>query len=280
MFYYLLWLLFFVSPVFGNVNGLTSAESVLERITFSSVVTAVLIFGVVFFVNKLLRLVFNYFSERNAKYRLTLKNLFPIVSFSLYLLALIIVFRSVFDLSGSALIAGVGVVALSFGFGAQSIISNFLSGVLLLGNKPFSVGDKISVGGFYGEVKSVGLFDTRLKTPDDSEVSVPNNLIQVKELVNATGGSLGMLVVVDFFLKHEVDVDLVKKVLWEVAVTSKFCDFHKPVKVVVEESPTTTRFRVKAYVFDQRDEFDFKTDVTTRAKREFKKLRVEYPDFF
>ena len=56
----------------------------------------------------------------------------------------------------------------------MSLLKNLFGGLILVYDQPFQVGDKIRVGGTYGEVKSIGLRSTRIVTPDDNLVSVPN----------------------------------------------------------------------------------------------------------
>jgi hypothetical protein len=65
-------------------------------------------------------------------------------------------------------------------------------------------------------------------------------------------------------------------VIWEGVVTSSYMYIKKPVSIVIEELEYSTKITAKAYVFDQRYEFDFLTDVTERVKNEFERLGVEY----
>ncbi len=263
-----------------SMFDLSPTSNILESISFGQVFSAALVIVFVIIITRIVGFFLSYLAERNAKNRLLLKNTIPIFNFLIYLSALFVILSSVFRISGSALVAGIGVLILSIGFGAKEIIANLLSGILLLGTKSYGVGDKISINGHYGEVRSIGLFDTKIQTLDDTQVSIPNSLVQVKELSNSTIGSLSMLVTSEFFIKQDNDHELVRRVLWQAAITSKYCDFHRPVEIVVLDTPFATKYIVKAYVFDQRKENAFRTDIVLRVKQTFKSRGVEYPLFY
>ncbi len=66
--------------------------------------------------------------------------------------------------------------------------------------KPYQIGDKVKIGEYYGEVSDIGIRSTRLITPDDNLVSVPNYLIFTQAVASANAGSPEMMVVIDLFM--------------------------------------------------------------------------------
>ena len=90
-------------------------------------------------------------------------------------------------------------------------------------------------------------------------------------------GELEAQVITEFYFAHEVDVELVEKILYRVAYTSKYTYLKLPVLVIMEEKSWGTLFQLKSYPLDARDEFIYKTDLTKRAKREFAKRNLPYP---
>jgi small-conductance mechanosensitive channel len=79
-----------------------------------------------------------------------------------------------------------GAVAIGIGFGSQTIASNFMSGLILLAERPVRVGDFIDVNGVVGTVQQIGARSTRIKTPTNIEMILPNSTLLDNNLVNWT----------------------------------------------------------------------------------------------
>jgi small-conductance mechanosensitive channel len=150
-------------------------------------------------------------------------------------------------------------------------------------DQPFQVGDKITVGGTYGEVVSIGLRSTRIVTPDDNRVSVPNAEVVDNQVANANAGELNCQVVTDLFLPGWADEALAKRIAFDAAASSKYVYLNKPIVALVSDvfkETFLTRVRVKAYVMDPRLEFLFQSDVTERARAGFREAGLLRPEHF
>jgi small-conductance mechanosensitive channel len=86
----------------------------------------------------------------------------------------------------SVLIGAAGVLSVAVGFASQTTMSNMISGVFILIERPFMIGDIIKIGATTGEVSMVGLLSTTLKTPDNQTVRVPNETLMKAEITNTT----------------------------------------------------------------------------------------------
>lgn len=86
------------------------------------------------------------------------------------------------DLSG-LMVAG-GVVAVAFGFASQNTLSNFVAGVLLMFERPITVGDNISVKGIEGYVEDIGLLSTKVRTYEGIYVRIPNDSLFTSDITN------------------------------------------------------------------------------------------------
>lgn len=102
-----------------------------------------------------------------------------LLTFALMALRIINVPLTVFAVLG-------GAVAIGIGFGSQTIASNFISGLILLAERPVRVGDFIDVGGVVGTVQQIGARSTRIKTPTNIEMILPNSTLLDNNLINWT----------------------------------------------------------------------------------------------
>jgi small-conductance mechanosensitive channel len=231
---------------------------------------------VVFLFNYLVRLVawvLDQLSERSAKRRLFFKGLVPIVRIVLWLFAGYLIVRVIFQVDAQGIIAGAAALGVAVGFAAQDLLKNLFGGIILVFDQPFQVGDKIRVGETYGEVTSIGLRSTRIVTPDDNLVSVPNAQVVDQQVANANAGELNCQVVIDLYLPGDVDEAHARRIAFEAAVGSRYVYLNKPIVVLIRDElhrSVFTRVRVKAYVLDPRHEFLFESDVTERARAGFR----------
>lgn len=220
-------------------------------------------------------------SERSAKRRLFYKRLVPIVRIVLWIFAAYLIVSVIFQVDYQGIVAAAAAVGVAIGFAAQDLLKNLFGGLILVFDQPFQVGDKISVGETYGEVVSIGLRSTRLVTPDDNLVSVPNAMVVDQQVANANAGELNCQVVTDVYLPGWVDEARAKRIAFEAASSSKYVFLNKPIVVLVKDEfkeTFLTRVRVKAYVLDPRFEFQFQSDVTERARAGFRAAGLLRPE--
>lgn len=86
----------------------------------------------------------------------------------------------------SVVIGAAGVASVAIGFASQTSMSNLISGVFMIIEKPFMIGDTIKVGATSGEVTSMGLLSTLLRTGDNVMVRIPNENLMKSEIANIT----------------------------------------------------------------------------------------------
>jgi len=128
-------------------------------------------------------------------------------------------FLMIWGINATAWLASAGVIGIAVGFAAKDTLANLLSGVAIVADTPYKIGDYIVIdSGERGRVTSLGMRSTRLLTRDDVEVTVPNAVIANAKIVNESGGP---------WVKHRIripvgvaygsDVDEVCSVLDEIA---------------------------------------------------------------
>ncbi len=165
-----------------------------------------------------------------------------------------------------------GAAGLAVGFAFKDYISSLIAGVVTIYERPYGLGDRVTIGDAYGEVKSVGLRAVQILTPDDTLVTIPHARIWDTNIHNANAGSRDQLCVADFYLHPDHDAGAVRQALMDVIITSPFLQMKRPVAVTVSEKPWGTHYRLKAYPVDGRDEFSFITDMTIRGKEALRSI--------
>lgn len=123
------------------------------------------------------------------------------------------------DLTGLAVIFGF--LSVGIGFGLQNVTSNFISGLIVLFERPISVGDRVEVNGIEGDVEEINIRSTKVKTLQNISIIVPNSEFVSKDVINYSHGDPSYLLVVDVGVSYGSDLDKVLKALDEIAVESK-----------------------------------------------------------
>jgi len=259
----------------GNQNGSggiagTDAEQniaqIRELISFSKIFYSLLILFVTYFLNKYLSLILDNLSEKLTNYRLFIKRLVPISRIILWSFAIYIVIAGVITPPLETIITIGASVGIAVGFASQDILKNIFGGIMIILDRPFQVGDKIRVGDHYGEVQTIGLRSSRVVTPDDSVVSIPNAELMNKAVSNSNSSALDCQVVAEIYLPASTDVAKAKQIAFRAVYSSPYTYMNKPVEVIVLNEMNNRFFlmkmRVKAYVVDIRYEFLFMSDMT------------------
>ena len=99
----------------------------------------------------------------------------------IYIIVLLMVLK-LFGVDITPILAGVGIIGLAVGFGAQSVVKDFVSGLFILIENRYSVGDKVKIGGFEGRVKKITIRSTIIEDDEGKTFYISNGLI--KEVVN------------------------------------------------------------------------------------------------
>ena len=159
---------------------------------------------------------------------------------ALWAIAAYLILRTVFRVDAQGLLAASAALGLALGIAAQDLLKNVFGGLIVVFDQPFQVGDKISVGGTYGEVVSIGLRSTRIVTADDNLVTVPNSQVVEEQVANANAGQLNCQVVTDLYLPGRVDERKAREIAFEAAVTSQYVFLNKPIVVLVRDEFRTT----------------------------------------
>jgi small-conductance mechanosensitive channel len=221
------------------------------------------------------------FSKRFTSRRLLIQRVESITRFTLYLATGLLVLVLSFEINRETL----QLVALVFGFGIglamKDVAASIIAGITIMFDQPFQVGDRVSYAGQYGDIVKIGLRSVRMLTRDRRIVTIPNNLILTEVTASCNFGAIEMMVVTDFYIGVDQDIELAERLVQEAVLTSRYVYLEKPVVVRMNQEfvadVVAIHLRVKAYVLDTQYEGAFKTDVCKRALAAFRRYEILPP---
>ena len=166
------------------------------------------------------------------------------------LVGLLFVFR-IIGLTGviSGMLAGAGISAFIIGFALKDIGENFLAGIILAFKRPFRVGDIVDISGIRGQVLTLNLRDTQIKTGDGKDVFIPNGIILKNPLINFTiDGFLryDFIIGLDYGSEYEKAIDLIRNTI--VQVPGVLGKSKAPEVWVIELAESTLTIQVTFWV--------------------------------
>ncbi len=149
------------------------------------------------------------------------KDIIPLienVSSIALIVAFLMVILSIWEIDITPLLASAGIAGAAVAFAAKDTIANFFGGVSVFMDKPYKIGDYIVLDkGERGEVVSIGVRSTRIKTRDDIMITVPNSIIVNSKIINESAPVPNFRVRIPVSVAYGSDIDLVQEALLEIA---------------------------------------------------------------
>lgn len=139
-----------------------------------------------------------------------------LVFYGLFLIAILLAMRQVSHDISNIFLGAAGILTVAVGFASQTSASNLISGLFLIGEKSFAIGDTISIGDTSGEVLSIDLLSVKLRTFDNLLVRVPNETLVKSEITNLTRFPIRRIDM-KIGVGEKEDLARVREVLMEVA---------------------------------------------------------------
>ncbi|HUU76356.1 MAG TPA: mechanosensitive ion channel domain-containing protein [Methanoregulaceae archaeon] len=264
-----------------NTTQELTAPVTLTQIGLDTILYILIVIVISYILVRVFSFILRIISEKFPRYRHPVTMLIPLLKIIIYFTALYYILFALIQPDVTQLIAFFGLFGAALGLGLKDLFADIVGGIVIIFEKPYQIGDKITIGNQYGEVKDIGIRSTKLVTPGDSLVSVPNFVIFSQAVSSGNAGNVAMMVEIDLFIDPECDTGKAMNILKESVVTSKYVYISKkfPYTILLEDHPYYKRIRAKAYVNDLRNEFEFRSEVTRRAWIEFKKEGIKPPRY-
>lgn len=174
------------------------------------------------------------------------------------------------------LLGAAGILSVAIGFASQTSASNLISGLFLVGERPFGIGDAIKVGGTTGEVLSIDLLSVKLRTFDNLFVRIPNETLIKSEVVNLSRFPIRRVDLLIAIARKE-DIGRVRELLFAVAEANPLC-LEEPGPLFIVAGFGASSIDLQFSVWAKRENFlELKNGMYEEIKRAFDAHGIEIP---
>lgn len=171
-----------------------------------------------------------------------------------------------------------GAFGIGIGFGLQNIVNNFVSGLILLFERPVKVGDIVVMSGQWAHVRKIGLRSTVVETFDRAEIIVPNSQLISEQVTNWTLSSNMARLVLPIGVAYGSDVARVLRILLEVAEANPMVLSHPaPSPVFKGFGESSLDFELRVWLDDPNNLIAARSELGMEIDRLFREARIEIP---
>lgn len=168
-----------------------------------------------------------------------------------------------------------GALSIGIGFGLQNIFNNFISGLILLFERPIQVGDVVEVAGLWAEVKKINVRATLVQTFDNASMIIPNSEFISQQVTNWSYKDKRMRRNIEVGVAYGSDIDLVQKTLLEIAEKHrKVLKSPRPDVLFINHADSALIFRLRIW-FHVDDYWTVPSQIRCDIDRRFRELAIE-----
>ncbi|MBR5598860.1 MAG: mechanosensitive ion channel [Alphaproteobacteria bacterium] len=182
------------------------------------------------------------------------------------------------DLSNLAVIAGA--LSVGIGFGLQDVIKNLVSGIIILFERPFKVGDWVIINGEEGKIKQINIRSTELETWTRQSVIIPNATLISNSLINLTHENNWQRQSIKVGVSYDSDADLVTQLLLECAKScKKVTKVPAPYVIFKDFGSSSLDFELRYYISDIWEGWSAASDIRYEILKKFREngINIAYP---
>jgi small-conductance mechanosensitive channel len=253
---------------------------ILEYLTPLNVLKIVIIIASAYIVSKIFEICFIRPLKKSEKEKREIIPLKRVSSIIIYLIAFVLIL-SVLNIDITAAAAGLGIGAIVIGFGLKDIVSNWISGIIIITERIYRIDDVIRVGEITGVVADISLRSTRLKTYDRNEVIIPNSTMINEKVINLTAGRNKLISSITFSIDYTSDIDMAKKIIEDVLRKDENITVDekggREIRFIVRTKEWTTAIETLFWINKPGDEEFIKSRITETVKKEFERKNILPP---
>lgn len=180
------------------------------------------------------------------------------------------------NLQNLAIVAGA--LSVGIGFGLQSVVNNFVSGLILLVERPFKVGDRIEIGDKTGIVKRINVRSTEVMTFDNASIIVPNADLITGQVINWMHGDFSGRLTVSVGVSYNADPDQMIAILLDIVNSHpQVLKRPEPFAILAEFGADSLNFTVYFYVGNIGTEFGVGNEVRLTVLKRLREADIEIP---
>ena len=182
---------------------------------------------------------------------------------------------AVIGVNATSLAVVFGALSVGIGFGLQNIFNNFISGLILLFERPIQVGDIVEVNGIWAEVRKINVRATVVQTFDNASVIIPNSDFISQQVTNWSFKDPSMRRHVDVGVAYGSDIELVRQTLLDIAAaTPNVLNFPRPDVIFLDHGDSALIFRLRFWT-NVDNYYSTSTAVRFELDRRFRELDIE-----
>lgn len=210
--------------------------------------------------------------ESGLKYTLS-----RVAQYIVVILGVLISFQFVgIDLTSLAVVFGL--LSVGIGFGLQNVTSNFISGLIIMFERPISVGDRVEVDDIEGDVIEISIRSTKVRTINNISIIVPNSKFVENNVVNYSHGDPSFRLDINVGVSYASDLDAVLKALNEVADEHPKALDHPEHQVhLVEFGDSAWDMQLRVWIANVKDRYRLRNELHQAIVRKFNEYEIEIP---
>lgn len=190
----------------------------------------------------------------------------------------IVVILQVLGVDINALLIVGSALGLGIGFGLQNIVNNFISGIIILLDRPIEAGDFVSVGDLVGTVEKIGTRSTELRTLDEVTIIIPNAHFIEKEVVNWNHGSSVSRLHLPVSVAYGCDIEKVQQALLEsVSHHPDILAYPQPQVQFLGFGESALDFEILIWFREPRQQYRLKSELFYQIEAKLRQYRIEIP---
>ena len=263
---------------FNEVLDFTLFQINEKPITVFNVIVFIMAISVFIFIGVMLRRTLN--KKILSRFKIdegTSYTLSRITQYIVIVIGALISFQIVgIDLSGLAVIFGL--LSVGIGFGLQNVTANFISGLIILFERPISVGDRVTVSNIEGDVTEINIRSTKVRTVNNISIIVPNSEFVSKDVINYSHGDPTYRLDINVGVSYGSDLDLVLKAMKEVADENQHVQQKPEAEVhLIEFGDSSWNMQLRAWIADVKHYPKIRNELNQAIVRKFRDYDIEIP---